>query len=78
MILGEICYFYANHSGIIKKNLSLLRNFVKERERLRKKSAKLVWSPLLTTLIMAISGPLLLLHLELLIHLVSIIAWLTI
>ncbi|XP_075418829.1 endogenous retrovirus group S71 member 1 Env polyprotein-like [Tenrec ecaudatus] len=70
MALGETCCFYANHSGIIKENLSQLRKRIKEREETRYSQGNWYqnlfnWSPWLTNLISAVAGPVLLLLLAL-------------
>ncbi|XP_023380178.1 endogenous retrovirus group S71 member 1 Env polyprotein-like [Pteropus vampyrus] len=79
--LGETCCFYANHSGIIRDSLVLIRQRVKDREeRLRHGES---WyeglfnnTPWLTTLLTAITGPLILVFLGLLFG-PCVINWIT-
>lgn len=72
MALGETCCFSTNHSGMIRDSLSLVRKRLKEREEARQHKGNwyqnlFSWSPGLTTLILAITGPLVLTLLGLLI-----------
>ena len=61
--LGEECCLYANHSGIIRENIKVLTKRLKDRE---KEGESANWyaslfktSPWLTTLLSAVTGPLL-------------------
>lgn len=64
--LGEACGFYANHSDIVKDSISKVRQWINNQEQQRREASN--WyetlfngSPWLTTLISALSGPLILL-----------------
>jgi hypothetical protein len=61
--LGEECCFYVNHSGVVRDSMTLLRKRIKNREP---KSSGwyeqlFSWSPWLTTLLEALTGPIILL-----------------
>ena len=65
VVLGEDCCLYANHSGVIRESIKTLTTRLREREQV---SDSTNWfaslfqsSPWLTTLVSAITGPLLLL-----------------
>lgn len=64
--LGEACCFYANQSGVIRDTLALVREDLKEKYFTQTSQQNWYqslfnWSPWLTTLISAITGPLVLL-----------------
>lgn len=70
LALGESCYFYTNHSGVIRKSLSQLQKRLADREEARKAEGNWYenlcsWSPWLTTLLSSWAGPVVLLLLGL-------------
>jgi hypothetical protein len=64
---GEECFFYVNHSGVIRDAMTLLRKRIKDREPKNSGWYEQLfnWSPWLTTLLSALAGPIILLLLML-------------
>ncbi|XP_044287337.1 endogenous retrovirus group S71 member 1 Env polyprotein-like [Varanus komodoensis] len=62
--LDEKCCFYANHSGVIRNSLDLVRARIEDREKRRMENSNwyqrlFSWSPWLTSLLSSLAGPLL-------------------
>ncbi|XP_066209887.1 endogenous retrovirus group S71 member 1 Env polyprotein-like [Saccopteryx leptura] len=63
---GEACCFYANHSGIIRESIQVLRKRLQDKEKELQQDNNWYqnifnWSPWLTTLLTALAGPVLIL-----------------
>lgn len=68
--LGQECCFYADHSGLVKESVALLRKRLQEHKVQREQSQNWYeslynWSPWLATLMSALAGPIFLLLLAL-------------
>lgn len=60
--LGEECCFYVDHLGVIKESMALIRKGLQKQKLEREQSQSWYeslfnWSPWLTTLISALTGP---------------------